>query len=59
MRFPLGEPEIAALAQAMINGFEQAPEEYPALPVPVADLQALLEQFTLDANQAREGRARC
>lgn len=43
MQFPRTEAEIAALAVVVAQGLEQAEEDFPAPPVPAADLRAKLE----------------
>lgn len=45
MRFPDAEPEIAALAQLLVQGLAQATEDFPAPPVPVEELRARLDTF--------------
>ncbi|MBI4503772.1 MAG: fibronectin type III domain-containing protein [Gemmatimonadetes bacterium] len=45
------------MALSLTQGFDQAPEDYPALPVPTAELQALLDQFNQDAALARDADA--
>ncbi len=41
-RFPRNEPEIAALALVVTQGFVQATADFPAPPEPVADLRVKL-----------------
>ncbi len=43
-RFPRTEAEITALALLVVDGLTQAPDDFPAPPVPGADLQAQLER---------------
>ncbi len=43
MRFPDAEPEIAALAQLLVQGLGQATEDFPAPPVPPEELRARLD----------------
>ena len=42
-RFPSTEPDIAALAVVLIQGFRAAPEQFPTPPVPADALQASLD----------------
>ena len=42
-RFPRTEADIAALALLVVEGLEQAPEDFPSPPVPAADLRAKLD----------------
>ena len=44
-RFPQTEPEVAALAARIIQGLAAASADFPAPPVPPADLQAQLDQY--------------
>jgi hypothetical protein len=50
-RFPFSEAEVAALAQDMIGGLTTYAEDFPAPPVPAAELQAALAAYVT----AREG----
>ena len=43
MQFPEREADIAALALLMVQGLEQAPDDFPAPPVPAAELRARLD----------------
>jgi hypothetical protein len=45
MRFPEAEPEIAALAQLLVQGLGQATEDFPAPPVPPEELRAKLDAY--------------
>lgn len=40
MRFPRSEADIAALAELVVQGLEQAAEDFPSPPVPAPDLRA-------------------
>ncbi len=42
-RFPDTEPEIAALAALVVEGLEQAVEDFPTPPVPATELRAQLD----------------
>ncbi len=44
-RFPETEPEIAALAALVVEGLEQAAEDFPTPPVPATELRAKLEAY--------------
>ena len=44
-RFPRTEAEITALAQSMITGLTANAADFPAPPVPPADLQTLLDSY--------------
>jgi hypothetical protein len=44
-RFPVTEPDIAALAVVMIQGLRDTPEQFPAPPVPPDVLQARLDAY--------------
>lgn len=44
-RFPKAEPDIAALALLVVEGFANAPEYFPNPPVPTADLKIKLEGY--------------
>jgi len=52
MRFPRTEAEITALALLVVEGLTQAPEDFPAPPVPAADLQVQLERCNAAATAA-------
>ena len=41
-RFPIAEPEIAALAALVAEGLEQAAEDFPTPPVPATELREQL-----------------
>ena len=43
MQFPRTEAEIAKLGEIVVQGLEQATEDFPAPPVPPADLRIQLE----------------
>jgi len=43
MQFPRTEAEIAKLGEIVVQGLEQATEDFPAPPVPPADLRIKLE----------------
>jgi len=43
MQFPRTEAEIAALAEIVVQGLEQATDDFPAPPVPPADLRIKLD----------------
>ena len=45
MQFPEREADIAALALLLAQGLEQAPEDFPAPPVPPAELRVQLDRF--------------
>jgi len=51
-RFPKAEAEIAALAQAMASGLAGNATVYPAPPVTLADLAALISAYTTAKNAA-------
>ena len=44
-RFPRNEPELAALALVVAQGLREAPEDFPAPPVPADELQARLDSY--------------
>ena len=44
-RFPLAEPEIAALAVVLIQGLRDSPERFPTPPVPPDTLEANLDEY--------------
>src|SRR3990170_4643265 len=60
-QFPRTEAEIAALALVVIQGLEQAADDFPNPPVPAAELRAKLEAFNtantgaIAADTAAEG----
>jgi len=56
-RFPLKEPDIAALAEAMITGFTDNAVIYPAPPVAVLDLTAAKTAYITALNAAIAARA--
>jgi hypothetical protein len=43
MQFPRTEAEVAKLAELVVQGLEQATEDFPAPPVPPADLRVKLD----------------
>lgn len=45
MRFPKSEPHIAKLARLVAQGLDQAPDDFPAPPVPASELKALLDTY--------------
>lgn len=52
-RFPVAEPEIAALAALVAEGLEKAVEDSPTPPVPANELRAKLDSY----EQTRAARA--
>ena len=44
-RFPQAEPEIAALAALVVEGLEQAVEDFPNPPVPTTELRVKLDTY--------------
>ncbi len=44
-RFPDTEPEIAALAALVVEGLEQATEDFPTPPVPATELRVKLDTY--------------
>jgi hypothetical protein len=44
-RFPRTEAEITALALLVVEGLTQAPDDFPAPPVPPSELQAKLHAY--------------
>jgi hypothetical protein len=44
-RFPIAEPEIAALAALVVEGLEHATEDFPTPPVPATELRAQLDAY--------------
>jgi hypothetical protein len=44
-RFPIAEPEIAPLAALVVEGLEQAVEDFPTPPVPATELRAQLDTY--------------
>ena len=44
-RFPRTEAEITALALLVVEGLTQAPDDFPAPPVPPSELQAKLDAY--------------
>ena len=44
-RFPETEPEIAALAALVVDGLEQAVEDFPTPPVPADEMQGRLDTY--------------
>jgi len=44
-RFPETEPEIAALAALVVEGLEQAVEDFPNPPVPATELRSKLDTY--------------
>ena len=51
-RFPRTEPEVIALAQAMVSGLTDNAAIYPAPPVAPADLTTLISAYTTAKNAA-------
>ena len=45
-RFPIAEPEVAALAALLADGLANAPDDFPAPPIPATELQAKLDAYT-------------
>jgi len=45
-RFPIAEPDVAALAALVADGLEQAAEDFPTPPVPATELRAKLDTYT-------------
>ena len=51
-RFPRSEPDIAALALVVTQGLAQAPEDFPAPPVPADELQGRLDAYNAALSSA-------
>ena len=45
-RFPIAEPDVAALAALVADGLEQAAEDFPTPPVPATELRTKLDTYT-------------
>jgi len=44
-RFPIAEPEVAALAALVVEGLERAAEDFPTPPVPSTELRTKLDTY--------------
>ena len=53
-RFPLKEPDVVALAQAMVSGLTANAALYPAPPVLPAALTTLVSAYTTAKNAATQ-----
>ena len=51
-RFPVRESDLIVLAHQMIAGFNNNPAVFPHLPIPVEQLQTLLDGFLADVDAA-------
>jgi hypothetical protein len=57
--FPRTDPEIAALALTLLQGLEQAPDEFPNPPVAPSELQAVLLRSTRPRQPSSRPRRWC
>jgi len=51
-RFPKAESQVAELAELVVNGLSNAPEDFPAPPVPMEELQAKLDTYRAELKVA-------